>query len=166
METLGAAASAFAVVSIADQVAERIKQLYEFWSAVNEAPEKIRAIANDLNLLSSVIVQISNNYQNVAQDKTSSFDSLMVDVLKACKLLHSMRPHWWAANELILGTVQVSTLVKIIDGFEKGFASSYQRVRKWSAVKAVFNDEKIKAFRTELDYLKSTLQLVCQQSLE
>jgi predicted PurR-regulated permease PerM len=93
METLGAAASAFAVVSIADQVAERIKQLYEFWSAVNEAPEKIRAIANDLNLLSSVIVQISNNYQNVAQDKTSSFDSLMVDVLKACKLLHSMRPH-------------------------------------------------------------------------
>jgi len=93
METLGAAASAFAVVSIADQVAERIKQLYEFWSAVNEAPEKIRAIANDLNLLSSVIVRISNNYQNVAQDKTSGFDSLMVDVLKACKLLYSMQPY-------------------------------------------------------------------------
>jgi hypothetical protein len=93
METLGAAASVFAVVSIADQVAERIKQLYGFWSAVNEAPEKIRAIANDLNLLSSVIVQISNNYQNVAQDKTSGFDSLMVDVLKACKLLYSMRPY-------------------------------------------------------------------------
>jgi hypothetical protein len=67
---------------------------------------------------------------------------------------------------LILGIVQVGTLAKITDGLEKGFASSHQRVRKWSAVKAVFNDEKIKAFRTELDYLKSTLQLVCQQSLE
>lgn len=93
MESLGATGSVFAVVSLADQVAERIKQLYEFWSAVNEAPEKIRAIANDLNLLSSVIMQISNNYQNVAQDKTSGFDSLMVDVLKACKLLYSMRPY-------------------------------------------------------------------------
>jgi hypothetical protein len=93
MESLGAAASVLAVVSLADQVAERIKQLYEFWSAVNEAPEKIHAIANDLKFLSSVIVQISNNYQNVAQDKTSGFDSLMVDILKACKLLYSMPPY-------------------------------------------------------------------------
>jgi hypothetical protein len=90
MEGLGAAASVFAAVQVADQIAERIKQLYEFWSVVNEAPENIQAIASDLRLLSSVIVQISNNCQNLAQGKNSGFDSLTVDVLKACKLLYIM----------------------------------------------------------------------------
>jgi predicted PurR-regulated permease PerM len=90
MEGFGVAASVFAVVQVADQIAERIKRLYEFWSAVNEAPEKIQAIANDLKLLSSVIVQISNNCHNVAQDKNYGLDSLTVNVLKACKLLYSM----------------------------------------------------------------------------
>jgi hypothetical protein len=79
MEGLGAAASVFAVVSVADQIAERVKQLYQFWSSVSEAPATIHAIAADLGLLSNVLAQISQNCQQ------HGTDSLTTDVLKGCK---------------------------------------------------------------------------------
>jgi hypothetical protein len=63
------------------------------------------------------------------------------------------------------GTDQVNSLVKITDSLEKGFASSSRRVRKWSAVKAVFKDDEIDAFRTELGQIKSTLLLARQEAL-
>ena len=48
MEILGGAASVFAAVSVADQLATRVKQLYDFWSAVSDAPDNVRALAAGL----------------------------------------------------------------------------------------------------------------------
>jgi hypothetical protein len=41
MKAVGATANVLAVVSVADQIAGHIKDLYEFWSAVIDAPAKI-----------------------------------------------------------------------------------------------------------------------------
>jgi hypothetical protein len=79
MEPLGSAATVFAVVSLADQLANRVKQLYTFWSAVNDAPNKITAIATDLKLLISVLVQTSNHSQRYGVNNTT------VDMLSSCK---------------------------------------------------------------------------------
>lgn len=78
MEALGSAATIFAVVSIVDQLADRVKQLYNFWSAVSEAPGKIQAIASDVNLLLSIVVDISNHEQKYG------IDALMTDALENC----------------------------------------------------------------------------------
>lgn len=72
MEALGSAATVFAVVSVADQIAERVKQLYEFWSAVSEAPDNIRAIAADLEPLLGVLSQIAKDGQQYGEDKSTT----------------------------------------------------------------------------------------------
>jgi hypothetical protein len=88
MEALGAAANVFAAVSIADQIAGHIKELYEFWSAVIDAPAKIQAIISDLKLVSNIIAQIANNCQSVAHNENSGLDALTTDVLKSCEISH------------------------------------------------------------------------------
>lgn len=72
MEGLGSAATVFAVLSIADQLADRIKQLYGFWSAVGEAPENIRAIAADLEPLLGILSQIAKDGQQYGEDKNTT----------------------------------------------------------------------------------------------
>jgi hypothetical protein len=61
---------------------------------------------------------------------------------------------------------QVTTLFKITSNLESGFASPSRRVQKWSALKAVFKEDKIDAFRTELGHIKSTLMLARQEYLK
>lgn len=140
MEGLGAAASALAVVSVSDQIAERVKQLHDFWSAVVEAPQNIRAISTDLGLLSNILEQISNSSQ---RDGSGYWT---VDVLNGCK-------------------EQVHELIRITTSLEIGFSSSSRRVRKWSAVKAVFKEARIAIFRKNLEALKTTLVLAQQESI-
>jgi hypothetical protein len=67
---------------------------------------------------------------------------------------------------MLLGLDQVTTLFKITRNLESGFASPSRRVQKWSALKAVFKEDKIDAFRTELGHVKSTLMLARQESLK
>jgi hypothetical protein len=89
MEALGAAANVFAAASIADQIAGHIKDLYEFWSAVIDAPAKIQAIISDLKLVSNIIAQIANHCQSVAHNDNSGLDALTRDVLKSCEISNS-----------------------------------------------------------------------------
>jgi hypothetical protein len=44
MDGLSAAASAIAVVSLAVQIAESLRELCDFWDSIQEAPEDIKAI--------------------------------------------------------------------------------------------------------------------------
>jgi hypothetical protein len=125
------------VVSLAIQLAENLKMLYDFWRSIKEAPESIRALANDLSLLSSVLVEIAAHGQQYGQSETTT------NILESC-------------------TNQVKAMVAILDKLEKGWASSDPCVRKWSAVKAAFKEEKLAKFRILLEQTKSTLILARQ----
>ncbi len=81
MEGISAAASSFAVISIADQLVDRVKQLYQFWSAVKEAPCYIRAISSELRLLLSILAEIANHDQVRSVNTTGA----ATDVLRSCK---------------------------------------------------------------------------------
>ena len=48
MEFLASTASAFAVVSLAVQLAESANKLYEFWASVKDAPDAIQDMVTDL----------------------------------------------------------------------------------------------------------------------
>ena len=137
MEGLSAAASGIAVVSVAVQLAESFKKLCDFWKSIEEAPENIRAISVDLELLSSVLIQIAHETQHVEPDAT------LIAALNVC-------------------CVKVKMLTKILNEIEPGFASTKIRVRKWTALKAVLKQGELMKFQEALDRLKGTLLLVQQ----
>ena len=137
MDGLSSFASATAVVSLAVQLADSIKKLYDFCESVHEAPEEVRNITADLKLLSAVLSEITLN-----AEQESSEGTLRI-VLNQC-------------------TVKVGALIALINEIEPGFASNSCRVRKWSAFKAVLKDKKLKKLHVVLEGLKTTLILALQ----
>lgn len=137
MDGSSGAASGMAVVSLALQLGGSIKQLYDFWDSVNEAPDEIQGITLDLSLLASVLTEMASEEQHYGPDHTLN------KVLEAC-------------------CDRVSKLTRITSDMEPGFASRSLRVRKWTAFKAVLKGEKIQKFQTILEGLKSTLMLAQQ----
>ena len=138
MDVLSSTASAFAVVSLAVQLASSIKKLYEFWDSVQAVPEDIYSIKADLELLSTVLSEIALEVQqHQLPDRT------LIIALNQC-------------------TVKVRVLNTLIDKFEPGFASRSRCVRNWSMIRAIFKDKKLKKFHVILERLKTTLILVQQ----
>jgi len=80
MEGLSTAASVIVVVSLTIQLAESVKKLRDFWNSIKQAPEDIRAIATDLELLSSVLAEIACEAQHVEPDAS------LVAVLGGCSI--------------------------------------------------------------------------------
>lgn len=137
MDGLSGAASGMAVVSLALQLGGSIKQIYDFWDSVTDAPDDIRAITTDLSLLASVLTEIASEEQHSGPDHT------LKKVLETC-------------------CDRVNKLTRITSDMEPGFASRSLRVRKWTAFKAALKGEKIRKFQTILEGLKSTLMLAHQ----
>ena len=137
MEGLSASASAIAVVSIAFQLADSVSKLCDFWNSIEEAPEDIRAVSADLELLSGFLAQISCEAQHVEPDPT------LIAALNGCSM-------------------KIEALAMILSEIEPGFGSRSLRVRKWTAFKAVLKHGQIVKFQEVLDRLKCTLLLVRQ----
>ena len=137
MDGLSSGASVIAVVSLAIQLADSVKQLCEFWSSVNGAPGHIRSIATELELLSSILANIALEAQRVGPDKSLS------GVLRSC-------------------TDKVKILTVLTNDLEPGFASRMLRLRKWTAFKAVIKREKVEKLQDGIERLKSSLLLAQQ----
>ena len=137
MDGLSGAASGMAVVSLALQLSDGIKQLYDFWGSVKDAPDEIRVITTDLGLLSSVLAEMASEEQHSGPDPT----------LKAA---------------LELCCDRVTKIANLTNEMEPGFASMNFRIRKWIAFKAVLKGEKIQKLQKVLEGLKSTLMLAQQ----
>ena len=131
------AASAIAVVSLAIQLADSIKSLLEFWESVKEAPKEIQVITTDLKLLDSVLSSIASDAQHAEPDE------ILTRALQHCQ-----------------GTM--NTLLFILKDIEPGFAASSLRIRRWTAIKAVWMNGKLNRFQDQLERLKSSLLLVQQ----
>ena len=134
MDGLSSGGGVIAVVSLAVQLADSVKKVYEFWSSVEGAPEEIHMIAVDLNLISRVLADIALEAQRSGPNHT------LTGVLDGC------------------GTA-VKTLEILVSAIEPGFASTSRRVRKWTAFTAVLKTGKLKKFQDALQRLKTTLIL-------
>jgi hypothetical protein len=138
MEALGAAASAFAVVSLARQLVDSTKRLHGFWSSIEEAPDFLLDVVEDLSFLLTVLTEIANHDQKYGHDPTTT------TLLERCGR-------------------QIDQLLALTHQFEAGFSSSSRRRRKWTAFRMVFKDDTIKKFYTTLERTKSTLMLARQE---
>ena len=137
MDGLSATASGTAIVSAAVHLAESFKKLYEFWKSVKDAPEDIRAISVDLEILSNVLTEIAHETQHIEPNT-----SLIAALNECC--------------------VKVKRLNTIRNKIELGFSSTKSRVRQWSAIKAVLKREELMKVQGELNSIKITLLMVQQ----
>ena len=140
MDVLSFTASAFAVVSLAVQAAESAKKLYEFWGAVKDAPDTIRGMASDLELLSDVLSRIALEAQSSAPGHT------MIAALKNCNS-------------------KIQSITVQIEKFEPGFASKRSHVRKWSAIKTALKEGKLEKLLLAVEGVKTTL-ILAQQNFQ
>ena len=141
MDGLSVAASVIAVSSLALQLAENARKLFDFWDSLQNAPEEIRDIKSDLDNLGKVLEQIAQEAQQ-----------------------QSPCPSTQSALRLCSG--KINTITSITNEFEPGFACSKRRIRKWSPLKAVFRREKIEKVQKSLDRIKATLVLVRLNNVE
>ena len=140
MDGISAVANATAIVSLAFQLTNSIKKLCDFWDSVQEAPEYIHDMRIDLELLSTVISGIALATKHELPDAT----------LKAV---------------LNQGMVKVGALTSVVNEIEPGFASKSYRIRKWSAVRTVFRNKRLKKLHVTLEGLKTTL-ILAQQNVD
>jgi hypothetical protein len=68
MEGLSGAASAIAVGTLAVQLGDSAKKLVDFWHSIQEAPEDIRNMADELKLVASILGRIASDSQEQHQD--------------------------------------------------------------------------------------------------
>ena len=135
MDGLSVAASGIAVASVALQLAGSVKQIYEFWNSIKEAPDEICAITEDLRVLSSILARIANEAQHHEPEAT----------LEA------------ALNGCLLNVKILDSLIKEI---EPDLTSSRSRVRKWTAFKAVLKRAQLVKVQGALEKMKSTLHII------
>ena len=134
MDPFSGAASGFAVVSLAGQVAVGVKNLYSFWSSIKDAPNDIQSLSKELKLLLTILQNIEEGEQCYGPDAATT------DVLGSCR-------------------AQVNSLTAITEGLERGFTTRSSSRRKWGVLKAVFKRDMIQKFQDILRDTKVTLLL-------
>ncbi|TEY73283.1 hypothetical protein BOTCAL_0080g00110 [Botryotinia calthae] len=113
MDGLSSASAVFAVVSIAVQLAETIHKLVEFWKAVEDAPDNVASIFQELGLLSKILTQSHELAQ--LHSFSDIFDEALADCCSKILKLHSkventrqnlnspiLRKRKWAAWKIVL----------------------------------------------------------------
>ena len=135
MDGLSAAASVIAVTSLALQLAESTKKLFEFWDSIQNAPEEVNDIKLELESLRNVLEQIGHEAQHQPPNR------LVEPALRLCSR-------------------KINTVRSLTTDIESGFTSSKTSTRKWSALRAVWSRKRLEKVQSSLERLKATLILV------
>src|SRR4051794_37057141 len=59
------ASAAFAVVSVAIQLAETVQKLHAFWKSIQDAPSDIKELFGELSTLHTLLIRIGKKNQNL-----------------------------------------------------------------------------------------------------
>jgi hypothetical protein len=158
MDGLSAAASGIAVVSLAIQLADSAKKLYEFWHAVREAPESIAAIATHLRVLKTVLAEIATHDQRYGADPVTD------QLLESCKC--SWLGLLGSNIDSRKGEAQVKKMVAITAELEGQLQTPSRLSRKWTSVKASLKWDEVKSLLNYSKQIQVTLVLARQTSFE
>ncbi|EON67347.1 hypothetical protein W97_06600 [Coniosporium apollinis CBS 100218] len=140
MDGLSGPASVIAIVSLTIQLADSINKLCGLFSSIRNAPEDIKSILKDLQVLETVRKSIQHNQELYG-------------------------PHQEVAAALQGCHQELLALQAIVDDLAPGFAMRNSFQRKWNAIRSVSKSEKMKDFRARLQEAKTTLILALQSSL-
>jgi hypothetical protein len=137
-EALGIVSSAFAVVSLAVQVAESIEKLKTFCSLIQGAPDDIRLAVDELETLSMVLEDVDRNVQQ----------QVFLDPRVKTVVLRSYR----------LCKNSSDGLRTLVDSLQAGLAAGKKR----GILKIALKKDMIEDFRKRLESAKATMLLANQ----
>ncbi|KAF7945640.1 uncharacterized protein EAE97_004678 [Botrytis byssoidea] len=141
MEGLSSASAAFAVISLAVQLAESVKKLVEFWQAVEDAPGDICDLFDDLEFFSAALIQ---NQKKFAQH--SPYDLIAKRILTKCQK-------------------RIEQLSSKLSPTMAAFTSSSSRKRKWAALKITLKNEEIRKMRASVGESLVAVQMIKQDAI-
>ncbi|RYP62973.1 hypothetical protein DL771_009500 [Monosporascus sp. 5C6A] len=128
MDVISAAAS----VDAATRLAQACLKLYQFWESMRDAPGEVKYILHDLDLVGSILHDISNQKDLVPSVSLA---------LSSC-----------------MG--RVSVLEAIVGEFDSGLSQlNSRRERLWTAFRFTGKDKKLQKFRESLTEAKQNLML-------
>lgn len=129
------------VVSLAIQLADGIKKLYEFCDSVQDAPEYVQSMVHELKMLHGILIHMQSNGDQYLPDEATT------SVLQGCM-------------------VKVNDMMTLMKKFDEGLHSSSWRRRKWRGVQVILQKDSIKELRLWLGETKTTLILARQHLSE
>lgn len=135
MDPFSGVASVCGITSLAIQLGQGIKDLYDFWKEVQNAPEDVAQIIQGLQIIQAVLLKIAQNAET--ERFQSQNESIVQDTLK------TLQSH-------------IQRLEKLLEPFQ--IASSGGKIRqRWSAVKIVRDKDKIKKCKALINEAQMTL---------
>ncbi|KAL9064334.1 MAG: hypothetical protein Q9161_008934 [Pseudevernia consocians] len=148
MEALGGAASVVGVVSLTLQVCEELKKIQDFWQSVKEAPDDIAHIIAEINLLTTWLTIIANNYQRHGFKHESPGEITATDTLKLC-------------------LARVHDMSDGVKDLERGLLRG-SFPRRWASVKFVFRKDRLEKLTEQIERMKTLLIILqtCYIGLE
>jgi hypothetical protein len=141
MEVLSGVSSAIAVVSLAIQAADGVKKLSNFWGSIQDAPQSVSDIIEDLSIVSSALEDISHEANNTKPHCRSL--CLSLSGLRVC-------------------SDKIQRLQSLLEELQSGLSAVKRRKRTWAAFKVAWTENKIAKFQDSVRDLKTTLVITRQ----
>jgi hypothetical protein len=143
MDGLSAAASGFAVVSLAVQLVGSVRQIREFLHSISEAPEELRRLMDLLEELELILEQVGILVQRQRGNSTLWETGVLTSVLKA-------------ANSC---QIKLATLEGVVEATKKAFAASSRTTRALGSFKLACKRKDLREIESQLHNAASLLSL-------
>ena len=131
-EILGVVASGIAVGSLAAQILGSVSQILDFCSSINDAPDDIRDLLKELEILAEFVTIIE------ACDSQGDRSATTFKALQYCQDASG-------------------SLAAVVNSIKLGFAVNNKTKRSWAAVRAVMKEKNLKKCLDRLERAKAML---------
>ncbi|MCJ1455558.1 hypothetical protein MMC28_005913 [Mycoblastus sanguinarius] len=122
-EAIGVAASGIAIGTLAAQITSSIFKLKSYWDQIQNAPEDVRDLIEEVELLQHLLVDIEEDQQR------NPISSLILDSTSMSKCLQQCKQG-------------VDRLRELTDSLGTDLEASKILRKKWSSAKIVFKKDK------------------------
>lgn len=138
---IGVVASGITIGALAAQITSSTIKLKSYWSQVQNAPEEMQDLIEDVELLSHILAEIEDD------QRRNPISNLILDTTSTSRCLSYCKE---GADQLIV----------LIDELNRDLDASTGKLRKkWASAKVVFQKEKIERYRARLERAVRRLSL-------
>jgi hypothetical protein len=149
MDGLSAAASGFAVVSLAVQLVGSVRQIRQFLRSISEAPEELRRLMDLLEELELILEQVGILVQSQRRNSTLWETGVLTSVLKA-------------ANSC---QIKLAMLEGVVEATKQAFAASNRTTRTLGSFKLACKKKDLREIESQLHNAANLLSLSMMANL-
>ena len=131
-EVVGVVASGIGIGTLAAQIAGNIIKLKSYWDQVKDAPEDIRDLVEELEVLNHTLVHIQDDQHQYLKSNYIAHSTSLLASLQHCK--------------------QAATRLKeLVDNLSEDIEHKGSVKRKWASIKVALKKEKVDKYRAKLE---------------